>query len=116
MLLAVGPLALWGAWALSVSLPAGQWLTGALSVGAEVTAVGLLFLKVWSQSLAYLFAAWRTLDEIYFGWVLCQTLRDWSYDWLTLILTLVPSAGFLMGYAGGAWIVYKQYCRQTHEV
>ena len=65
MLLAAGPLALWGAWVLWVSIPHRQWLTGVLGGLALVTAGGLLFLKAWARPLAYLFAAGLVVSWFY---------------------------------------------------
>src|SRR2546425_136527 len=77
MLLAAGPLALWGAWALWVSVPHGQWITAVLGGVALVTAGGLLLLKVWARPLAYLFAAGLVLGWAY---AVSQAIsRGWPY-------------------------------------
>ena len=112
MLLAAGPLALWGAWVLWVSLPRGTWLTGVLGGLALVTAGGPLVLKAWARPLAYLFAAGLVI-----GWFYAVGLvvaRGWPYaDWLVTGLSLVPGALFLIVCAGGVWVVYKQYRQQA---
>jgi hypothetical protein len=106
-----GPLALWGAWALSVSLPGRHWLTAVLGAGAVVTAVGLLLLQAWARPLAYSFAAALALAWMYAVWQLA--LRGWPYpDWLGTVLSLVPGALFLIICAGGAWVVHGQYRRR----
>ena len=114
MLQASGPLALWGAWALWVSVPHGQWLTGALGGMALVTAGGLLLLKAWARPVAYLFAAWLVLGWFYaVGQVIS---RGWPYvDWLRTVLSLVPGVLFLIVCAGGSWVVHKEYRQDVRE-
>lgn len=108
MLLAAGPLTLWGGWALWVSMSHGQWIAGVLGGIAVVTAGALLLLKAWARPLAYLFAAWLVLGWFYaVGQVIS---RGWPYtDWLQTVLSLVPGALFLIACAGGSWVVHKQY-------
>ena len=114
MLLAAGPLAFWGAWALWVSVPQGQWMTGVLGGVALATAAGLLLLKAWARPLAYLFAAVLMLSWAYSVWQVIS--RGWPYaDWLRTVLSLVPGALFLIICAGGSWIVHRQYRQHAHE-
>jgi hypothetical protein len=110
MLLAAGPLALWGAWVLWMSVPHGQWLMGVLGGLALVTAGGLLLLTAWARPLAYLFAAGLVTSWFYaVGQVISH---GWPYaDWLGTVLSLVPGALFLIVCAGGAWVVHRQYRR-----
>ncbi len=114
MVLAAGPLALWGAWALWVALPNGHWMTAVLGGGALVTAAGLLLLRVWAKPMAYLFAAGLALAWIYTVWQVA--LRGWPYpDWPRTVIALVPGALLLIVCAGGAWVVHKQYRRHAGE-
>ncbi len=114
MLLAAGPLALWGAWSLWASIPSGQWFTGVCGGLAFVTAGGLLVLKTWARPLAYLFAAGLVVSWFYaVGQVVS---RGWPYaDWIGTVLSLVPGVLFLIVCAGGAWVVHKQYRRHVRE-
>jgi hypothetical protein len=112
MLLASGPLALWGAWALWVSVPHGHWVAGVLGGVALVTAGGLLLLQAWARPLTYLFAAWLVLGWFYaVGQVIS---RGWPYaDWLQRVLSLVPGACVLIVCTGGSWVVHNQYRRHV---
>jgi len=114
MLLAAGPLALWGAWALWMSVPHGQWLTRVLGGLALVTAGGLVLLTAWARPLAYSFAAGLVISWFYaVGQVIWH---GWPYaDWLGTVLSLVPGALFLVVCAGGAWVVHRQYRRRVRE-
>ena len=114
MLLAAGPLALWGGWALWVSVPQAHWISCVLGAVALVTAGGLLLLKSWARPLAYLFAAWLVLGWFY---AVAQVIsRGWPYaDWLRTVLSLVPGVLFLIVCAGGSWVVHKQYRQDAHE-
>jgi hypothetical protein len=112
--LAAGPLALWGVWAVWVSVHSGQWLLGVCGGLALVTAGGLLVLQTWARPLAYLFAAGLLVSWFYaVGQVVS---RGWPYsDWLRTVLSLVPGVLFLIVCAGGAWVVHKQYARNFRE-
>lgn len=108
MLLAAGPLALWGAWALWLSLSHGPWINGVLGAGALLTAGGLLLLRVWARPLAYLFAATLVVVWVYAVWQVISS--GWPYaDWSRSALSLVPGALLLVVCAGGVWIVHTQY-------
>jgi hypothetical protein len=114
MTLAAGPLALWGAWALCVSLPGAYWMTAVLGGAALLTAGGLLRLQGWAKFLAYLFAAALALGWIYAVWQVAR--RGWPYpDWLGTVLSLIPGVLLLSLCAGGAWIVHRQYRRRGNE-
>lgn len=112
MFLASGPLALWGVWVLSTSVPHGEWRTGVLGGVALVTAGGLLLLKIWARPLAYLIAA-----ALMFNWfhAVAQVIsRGWPYsDWLRTVLSLLPGVLFIIVCASGAWVVHTQYRRQV---
>lgn len=114
MLLAAGPLALWGAWALWVSLPGAHWMTAAFGCAALLTAAGLLRLRRWAKPLAYFFAAALALVWIYTVWQIAR--HGWPYpDRLGTVLSLIPGALLLILCAGGAWIVHTQYRRHANE-
>lgn len=114
MAVAAGPLALWGAWALWVSLPGAHWITATLGGIALLAAAGLLRLQDWAKFFAYLFAAAVILGWIYAVWRVAQ--RGWPYsDWLTTILSLVPGVLLITLCAGGAWIVHRQYVRRGND-
>jgi hypothetical protein len=114
MLLPAGPLALWGAWILSVSVPQEQWRTSVLGGVALVTAGGLLLLKAWARPLAYLIAGALVVN--WFHGVAQVISRGWPYaDWFGTILSLVPGALFLIVCGVGVWVVHKQYRRRMSE-
>jgi len=114
MLFAAGPLALWGAWVVWVSVPSGQWLTGVLGGVALVTAGGLLFLKSWARALMYLIVAALLIN--WFHGVGQVISRGWPHaDWLRTVLSLVPGVFFLVICAGGLWVVHKHYRRRVRE-
>jgi len=114
MILAAGPLALWGAWALWVSLPRAHRTTAAFGGAALLTAAGLLRLQGWAKLLACLFAAALALGWIYAVWQVVQ--RGWPYpDGLGTVLSLIPGVLLLGLCAGGAWIVHQQYRRRGDE-
>ena len=112
MTLAAGPLALWGLWALWVSLPRAHWMTAVFGGAALLTATGLLRLHGWAKPLAYFFAAALALVWIYTAvWQVA-----WPYaDWPGTILSLIPGALLLILCAGGAWIVHRQYRGRVNE-
>ncbi len=114
MLLPAGPLALWGAWILSVSVPQGEWRTSLLGGVALVTAGGLLFLKAWARPLAFLIAGALVVNWFY---AVAQVIsRGWPHaDWFGTMLSLVPGAFFLIVCGGGVWVVHKQYRQRARE-
>jgi hypothetical protein len=114
MLLPAGPLALWGAWILSVSVPQGEWRTSLLGGVALVTSGGLLFLKAWARPLAFLIAGALVVNWFYGAAQVI--LRGWPYtDWFGTMLSLVPGAFFLIVCGGEVWVVHKQYRRRARE-
>jgi hypothetical protein len=114
MILAAGPLALWGVWAMWVSIPLGHWMGALFGGAAVVTAVGLLRMRGWAKPMAYFLATALALTWAYRVWQIA--LRGWPYaDWYRTILSLIPGALFLFLCAGGAWIVHKQYRRHRSE-
>ena len=111
MTLAAGPLALWGAWALWVSLLGAHWMNSAFGGAALLTAGGLLRLQDWAKFLAYLFAAALALGWIYAVWQVAR--RGWPYpDWLGTVLSLFRGGLLLSLCAAGEWIVHRLYCRR----
>ncbi len=114
MLLAAGPLALWGAWAIWMSLTNRHWIIGALGGVALVIAGGLLCLTVWAKYLAYFFAVGLALSWAYAVWQVIS--RGWPYDdWLTTVVSLIPGAFLLIICAGGSWVIHKQYRQRTRD-
>ena len=114
MLLAAGPLALWGAWLLWVAIPPGQWLTRVLGAVALTTAAGLMFLKTWARALTYLIIVALVVN--WFHAVAQVISRGWPHaDRVGTVLSLVPGGLFLAVCASGAWIVHKQYRRRVRE-
>lgn len=110
MLLAAGPLALWGVWSLWAAISNRQWLAVLLGLAAVGTSVGLLRLAPWAKSLAYVFAVALPGAWLYAVWQLAS--RGWPYpDWRRTILVLVPGTLFVLVCVGGTWIVHRQYRR-----
>src|SRR5690348_16809714 len=108
MFLAAGPLALYGAWVLSVAIPQTQWRYAVPGLIAIVTAGGLLRLKLWAQAVTYVFAMGLAVEWFYLvGQVIS---RGWPYaTWSETLASLLPGALLLVFCGGGSWIVHKQY-------
>jgi hypothetical protein len=114
MLVAAGPLALWGGWVASAAVRDAQWLAAAIGAVGLVTAGGLMLLKPWARTLAYVFATGLVASWFY---AVAQVIsRGWPYaDWLRTVVSLIPGAAFLMVCGGGAWVVHRQYRHRTFE-
>src|SRR2546426_12636370 len=103
MLLAAGPLALWGAWVLWVSIPHRQWLTGVLGGLALVTAGGVLFLKALARALGYLFSAGLVGSWFYAGGQVVS--RGWPYgELLGKGMFPLPAGPFFIVCPCGGWV------------
>jgi len=114
MILAAGPLALYGAWALWVSVPRAHWVTAAIGGFAVLTAVGLLRLQSWARLPAYLFAGALALGWVYAVWKVAR--QGWPYpDRLGTVLSLIPGIFLLSFCTGGVWIVHHQYRSRGNE-
>ena len=112
MVLAAGPLALWGLWVLWVAVPRGRWVDAAAGVLALVTAAGLTLLARWAQPVAYVFAAWLVLSWLY---AVVQVIsRGWPFsDWRGSALFVAPGVLYVVLCLGGAWVIRTQYRDRT---
>src|SRR5262245_65876029 len=109
MFIAAGPLALYGAWVLSVAITQTQWLYAVPSLIAIVTAGGLLLLKRWARAVTYVYAVGLAVEWFYIvGYVISRGGLHGS-TWLETLVSLLPGALLLFVCAGVSWMVHKQY-------